>query len=750
MFHFSLEQGHSLPTMLVVTVVAALLTSYFYGKAYRLLAPMRWRILFALRLTAVVLIVLLLFRPVLSLEKEVVQRRALIFLVDSSASMATADDASGNTRFELARLRVADWWSRLAKDFDLHLLEFSDRASPLERPDDLARVQPTGEATSLTRAFSAAAQKVPRRDVEAVVLLSDGIHNAAGDPVQTARRLGLKVHAIGVGNSLRGSPSYKDIQVTGLECPDQLPVDNRAKVTAFVDAVGYGGRVVKVFLEEDGKQIDQAELVLDDVEGAQEVVFQFVPTVKGRHTYTARVPVAADEKIAQNNQRSTLAQVVDARIRVLYLEGTLRAEYGALVDRFLSKDPDIEFCALVQTRRNVFVQRTNMEGLKLGGIPTEPALYEKFDVFLLGDLDSTYWKPEQITLLVKRIRDGAGLLMFGGYHSLGPGGYGGTPLEEILPVLLGAREIGQIPEPFLPVLTPAGRGHGIFANIGKFFPGQNAPPQVEGLPPLDGCVKVLAAKPAANILAVYGTGTVKQPMPVLAVYSSGKGRSAVFTGDTTRNWQQVPRALDQESPFLRFWGQMVRWLANRTESVKTEAGISTQTDKAYYAPDAPITITAVVRDKEGEGTTRAQVSALVKNPRGKEETVPLSAVPGSAGHYSGVFEPRLAGNYEILAEAALGGKTLRAERISIAVGRPNLEFDRLDLDERMLSQIAAATGGRYHHISTADRLIDELDRKEKRRHVSLEQPLYFPTFYWVLFVGVLASEWTLRKRYQLR
>jgi len=47
-------------------------------------------------------------------------------------------------------------------------------------------------------------------------------------------------------------------------------------------------------------------------------------------------------------------------------------------------------------------------------------------------------------------------------------------------------------------------------------------------------------------------------------------------------------------------------------------------------------------------------------------------------------------------------------------------------------------------------LIDELDRKEKRRHVSLEQPLYFPTFYWVLFVGVLASEWTLRKRYQLR
>ncbi len=44
----------------------------------------------------------------------------------------------------------------------------------------------------------------------------------------------------------------------------------------------------------------------------------------------------------------------------------------------------------------------------------------------------------------------------------------------------------------------------------------------------------------------------------------------------------------------------------------------------------------------------------------------------------------------------------------------------------------------------------ELDRKEKRRHVSLEQPLYFPRFFWVVFVGVLTTEWVLRRRFQLR
>jgi uncharacterized membrane protein len=426
----------------------------------------------------------------------------------------------------------------------------------------------------------------------------------------------------------------------------------------------------------------------------------------------------------------------------------LRAEYGALVQRFLSKDPDLEFCALVQVRPNVFVQRSNIEGLKLTGLPGDAATLEKFDVILLGDLDRTYWKPQPMELLVRRVREGAGLLAIGGYHSLGPGGYEGTELEGILPVFTGGREIGQITDPFLPLLTPAGRDHPIFANIGKFFPTPGTPAQAAGLPPLDGCVRVQGARPGALVLAVHpGEGG---KMPVLAVQPAGKGRTAIFTSDTTRNWQQVPRALDQESPFLRFWGQMIRWLANRTTEMKAEAGITARTDKAYYEPDSPITVSAAVRDKDGEGTDQAEVVAQVKTPEGATDRVSLAPVAGSAGSYQGTFEPKRPGTYEIMVEARLGEPVLRAEKIAAEVGRPNLEFDRLDLDDAMLSRIAGAAGGRYLHISTADQLIGELDRKERRRHVSLEQPLYAPRLFWVLFVGVLATEWVLRRRFQLR
>ncbi len=743
MFRLSLEQGHSLAVMLAVTAVALVLTLRFYGPTLRDLTRRRRLLLCGLRTFAIVLVVLLLFRPVFSLQTDVRQKRVVVLLLDASASMATTDDASGRSRFDLARARVTDWHGRLHQDFDLRLLTFAGSATPVARPDDLAGLQPTGEATSLVRALRAAGESAPRADVEAVFLLSDGVHNAAGDPVATARSLGVVVHAVGAGNSLRDSPSYRDVQVTGIECPPELVINNRARVTATVDSLGLAGRVVEVLLDEDGKRVGRAELTLTSAGAGQPVAFEFLPAAKGRHTYTARVPVLAEEKIDQNNQRSTSARVVDARIRVLYVEGALRAEYGAIVDRFLSKDPDVEFCALVQTRRNVFVQRTNISGLRLAAIPTEETVLEKFNVIVLGDLDSSHLRG-RMEALVRRVRDGAGLVMLGGYNSLGPGGYGGSPLEAILPVLVGGPDVGQAPEPFLPVLTPEGRAHPIFAGIARFFPTKTGEPEAKGLPPLDGCVKVAGARPGATVLALHPGGG-----PVLAVQPAGKGLTAVFTGDTTRNWQQGPWALEQESPFLRFWGQLVRWLAARTDSVRGEAGVLAQTDRSWYEPDAPVALSAVVRDKEGEGVRQAQVAARIKKPFGQDDTLPLTAAD-AAGNYRAAYEPKRPGRYEITVTATWGDTQVEAEKLVIEVGRPNLEYDRLDLDDKTLARIAEAAGGRYAHVSTADRLIEDLDRKERRRRIYLEQRLYFPPLYWALVVGALALEWGLRKRYQLR
>jgi len=755
-FTFSLEQGHSVAMMLAVAGAAMVLVWLSYRRTFAMLRRGRRRLLVALRWAAILLVVLLLFRPVLGCRKELREKPAVLLAVDRSGSMSVRDDPAGASRFDQARRQATSWCARLGTDFDVHLAAFADRAEEVPAAEQLATLAPDGRSTSLVRAILAARVRIPADRLGAIILVSDGIHNSARDPVEVARRLGSVVHTVGVGATLRSDPSYRDVVVTGVDCPEHLLLGNKAKITASVDGIGLAGQVVEVTLSDGDEQIAQAELTLDNLEGSQQVGLEFRPTEKGRHTYTVRAVPVADEQIEENNQRRAVTLVVEPGIRVLYLEGTLRAEYGALVDRFLAKDPDLEFCALVQTRPNVFLARSNIEGLRLDAIPADRAAIDRFDVFLLGDLDSTFLRPEVQRLLVERVRAGAGLVMLGGYHSLGPGGYGQTPLGQILPVVPGSREVGQIPDAFLPELTPEGARHPIFAGIADFFPTRSRPePAQPGLPPLEGCTRVEAARPGASVLAVC---PLQSPaMPLLAVQSVGSGRTAVFTGDTTRLWQQAPRALGQESPFLRFWGQLTRWLAGRKESVEAAAGIEASVDKASYEPDEPVRISAIVRDRRGEAAAAAKVTAEIRpadrpaaEPSRPARTATLAPVPGPVGRYEATFEPGGPGTYELKLTAQVDEASVKAEPLVIEVGRPNLEFERLDLDEKMLRRIAGATGGRYEHITTADGLIDALDRQQRKRSLYFERRLYHPPLLWLLLVTTLATEWTLRRRFQLK
>ena len=64
--------------------------------------------------------------------------------------------------------------------------------------------------------------------------------------------------------------------------------------------------------------------------------------------------------------------------------------------------------------------------------------------------------------------------------------------------------------------------------------------------------------------------------------------------------------MNRESPYLRFWGQMVRWLAGRSANFEPGANLSATLDKAYFEPEEGIRISATVRDKEGSAAAGAE------------------------------------------------------------------------------------------------------------------------------------------------
>jgi hypothetical protein len=70
-----------------------------------------------------------------------------------------------------------------------------------------------------------------------------------------------------------------------------------------------------------------------------------------------------------------------------------------------------------------------------------------FDVVILDDVDARALSLTSWQALAELVRGGAGLMMTGGYHSFGPGGFRETPLADILPLDIGPAQRQSFDEP---------------------------------------------------------------------------------------------------------------------------------------------------------------------------------------------------------------------------------------------------------------------------------------------------------------
>jgi uncharacterized membrane protein len=71
----------------------------------------------------------------------------------------------------------------------------------------------------------------------------------------------------------------------------------------------------------------------------------------------------------------------------------------------------------------------------LSGVPADLAGFAAYDLVVLSDVSASELSSSQLSALASYVRDlGGGLLLMGGDHSLGPGGFGKTPVEDVSPV----------------------------------------------------------------------------------------------------------------------------------------------------------------------------------------------------------------------------------------------------------------------------------------------------------------------------
>jgi uncharacterized membrane protein len=747
----STEATTQLALMIFVALACAVWVFFFYLRVFTYLGRLPIAILLALRIVAILLLVLLIFKPLLSFEERLERRTDLYILVDASKSMSVNDYPNMPNRMGLAARQIDEYLKRIQTAFEVKLFWFDTRAHEAQSG---VWPEPKGDATNLTRAIKDVLAVASKADTTGIIIMTDGLHNAGGNVAADIVALGPPhIYAVGVGTDLTAQSGFQDISIENVRAPEEAVVNNLTKITVDVKSIGLSDRSVEVQLKEGDKLVASEPLRLDDRTGVQSVTLSVTPSTVGRHTYTVRIPPDPAERRTENNERPLHILVTDPKIRVFYIEGVVRPEYKPLKS-LLETDPNVEVLSLVQVKRGEFLQAGSMTGLVLSGFPQTVEDMRKFDVFIVGDLDRSYFTARQMDNLKTVISEGRGLVMLGGYNSLGAGGYEGTPMEEILPVQVGPRSGGQETTPFVLKLTPEGLNHPIFAGTKDFFQYQADAP-AEKLPLLKGCNVLGREKPGASILAVHpdrsGPGG---PLIVLAVHQFGKGRAAAFAADTTYQWYLPYRALGRESPYIKFWSQMMRWLANKEiKEQSSEPGVDLMVLKPFYNPGEKVSVRAKVRAEEGRATNFAAVTGVLLGPVDERKDVPLALEPGAVGVYAADLGAPDPGKYRLVVEARKDNKRLGITEVEFTVGRPNQEFDRLSIDRALLKKLAQATAGEYYEPANFGDLVERLRTLTIKENIHREYGIQtISSLFAILFGAFLAlvtAEWLLRKYWQL-
>lgn len=248
------------------------------------------------------------------------------------------------------------------------------------------------------------------------------------------------------------------------------------------------------------------------------------------------------------------------RIKVLYAgDGySLNMSYITGYDVYISSNEVCYKHLEDALRKDAEIDLTRLFGLAVGdNFPKTMQELKKFDVIVLSDVGSDTLLLYSEIMMGKRgvdrlkilrdyVHEGGGFLMCGGYSSFagyrGSGRYGGTPIEELLPVQIkDGDDRVEMNEGFsFQVIKP---NHPIMKNI----PWKEADYYLLGY-------QRLKAKKEAEVLATYNDD------PIIAVWHFGEGRSMAFASDVAPHWVG---SFSEWKYYGEFWIRVIRWLARR-------------------------------------------------------------------------------------------------------------------------------------------------------------------------------------------
>ena len=600
--------------------------------------------------------------------------------------------------------------------------------------------------TDLSNVLATLQQEAAHQPLAAVFLLSDVAHNQPGEkhPRDVAATLtDTPVYVVPIGNTQH----VRDVHLRSVFAPSVAMRNDDIVIEASLQAFHCEGEVCIVQLLQDGKPIDQREILLDSGLATRTVRFERHVGTLGTEQFRVAVSPIEGELTADNNVRDFEVNVTRNDIKILLTDEFPRWEYRYLTQLF-RRDSKVECDELLFHPRMIATGRRE----ESKSVPITVDDWDYYDVIMMGDLATDHLPVAAQESLVKYLQDRGGtVVMIAGTEAM-PQAYKNMPLGEIIPVE--------------PVEHPAANAQGGYEfRITK-----------EGL---EHPALMIGETEEENRVA-WSLVNHYSPLPAVSAWRKPKAatrsliaavpRESTDPLDDERNsaflcWQQVGRGrvvylsaaesfrlrfLRGDRLHYRFWGQLVRWAIAADLAAGTKF-VRVRTDKSRYNTRETVQVTVRLADAKGEPVVADGVSA---NVIGEDDsrTISLSADLAVPGEYRGEIRSLVPGEYRI-EPAGNAVEQLQRENsqepasATLSVQKEmSSELTETRCDRALAQQIADVTGGQVVPPTAIDEILKLTNLEPLMSETIQQQPLWVQWKYlWIVF-GCLQSEWIVRRR----
>ena len=351
------------------------------------------------------------------------QRLAVVFLIDTSESISPSqhEEALKQINTAVAKLKPTDRFGIIGFAREASILteirqkqhQSLESVSAMVR-ETIAEQTIQRDGTDLITALKRAIALLPDDYHRRIVLFSDGIHNAGGIsfedylPLLTASNVEILTIPLDTREDA--------VRVVRLRTPAEIRKEQHFKIDALIETDGSIPQL-NATLYHEGAPIDEFEWTLP--RGTHPRTLEVPPVSKEKsHRYELRLEPT--DEIPENNRGYGVVKV-QGKPRVLYLESDF-----------------------TQAENLKTVLEENGFDVKVKApteMPTELIELKRSEVLILSNVSAEMLSSDQLQNIESYVRDlGHGLVVIGGQHAYGPGGYTDTALERVLPVEMTPRE----------------------------------------------------------------------------------------------------------------------------------------------------------------------------------------------------------------------------------------------------------------------------------------------------------------------